>query len=107
MKRALPIMSWLLVILILVAASGCRSNPNIEGARLDLRNKNYQRALTNINRALENEPNNSEAFLLKGDILSEMLSEVSDGAERTGYVGELIGAYAQAVTLDPENNAHV
>lgn len=107
MKRTQPITSWLLVILILAAASGCRSNPNIEGARLDLRNKDYQRALTNINRALETEPNNSEAFLLKGDILSAMLLGVSDGAERTGYVGELIGAYTQAATLDPENNAHV
>ena len=107
MKRILPIVSWLLAVLILAAADGCGSNPHVEGARLDLRNKDYQRAIDNINKALENEPDNSEALVLKGDILFEMLSETSDDAERTGYVGELTGAYTQAVILDPENLSHV
>ncbi len=107
MKCTLPVVSWLLAVLILVVSSGCRSNPNIEGARLDLRNKDYQRALTNINRALENEPNNAEAFLLKGDILSEMLPQVLDEAERAEYFGELMGAYSEAVRLNPEHQLHV
>lgn len=98
-------MSWLLVIFI--AVSGCRSNPHLEGARLDLRNKDYQRALSNINKALESEPKNPEVLLLKGDILMSMLPQVSDGEERTGYVGELMGAYTQAQILNPEHHAHV
>jgi len=107
MKRDFPNLRWLLVILVFSAVVGCRSNPNVEGARLDLRNKNYQRALDNINKALETKPNNAEAQLLKGDILLEILSEVSDNTERTGYVGELTGAYAQAVMLDPQYLSHV
>lgn len=107
MKCALPILCWISAILVLVAADGCGSNPNVEGARLDLRAKNYQRALTNVNKAIENEPTNSEAHLLKGDILLEMLPDVIDSHDRTAHVGELAGAYAQAVMLDPEHRLYV
>lgn len=107
MKYVLPACSWLLVILILAAVNGCGSNPNVEGARFDLRNKDYQRALTNIHKALETEPNNSEALLLKGDILAEMLTETYQHEERTGYIGELAGAYAQALMLDPRYTDHI
>ena len=86
MKRLFPTLSWLFVVFVLVVAAGCASNPNIEGARLDLRNKNYQRALDNINEALEIEPGSAEALVLKGDIISEMLSRISDDDERAGYV---------------------
>ncbi len=107
MKRILPTINWFLVVLLLGAAGGCGSNPNVKGARFDLRNKDYQRALENINKALETEPDNAEAHVLKGDILAELLSETSYDEERTGYVGEMVGAYTQALMLDPENLSHV
>ncbi|MCY4159902.1 MAG: tetratricopeptide repeat protein [Bacteroidetes bacterium] len=107
MKRLFPTLSWLFVVFVLVVAAGCASNPNIEGARLDLRNKNYQRALDNINEALETEPGSAEALVLKGDIISEMLSQISDDDERAGYIGELASSYAQAVALDPQYLPHV
>ncbi|MCY4225635.1 MAG: tetratricopeptide repeat protein [Bacteroidetes bacterium] len=107
MKSIQPILILLMVVSIAIASGGCATNPNIAGARLDLRNKDYSRALTNINQALVGEPDNSEALLLKGDILSEMLSDVTDESDRTGFVGELTGAYALAVALDSENMTHV
>ena len=106
MKRIFLISSWLLLVLILAAADGCGSDPNVEGARLDLRNKDYDRALTNINKALENNPDNLDALVLKGDIIFEMLPDVYDQDERTAYIGELLGAYAQSVMLDSANAPH-
>jgi tetratricopeptide (TPR) repeat protein len=106
MKRIFPIVSWLLLVLILAAADGCGSDPYVEGARLDLRNKDYNRALSNINKALENNPNNLDALMLKGDIIFEMLPDVYDQDERTAYIGELLGAYAQSVMLDSANALH-
>ena len=107
MKYVQPTIILLIVVAVAAVSVGCATNPNIAGARLDLRNKDYSRALTNINEALGSKPNNSEALLLKGDILSEMLADVSDESDRTGFVGELTGAYAQAVALDPKNMTHV
>ncbi len=107
MKRNLGAIGCLSIVLILASVSGCASNPNLEGAQINLRNKDYQRALTNINLALEAEPHNSEALLLKGDILSEMLPDIYDSDERTEHIGKLTGVYAQAVRLDPENSSQV
>ena len=106
MKHIFPTVSWLLLVLIFAAADGCGSDPNVEGARLDLQNKDYGRALSNINKALENNPDNLDALLLKGDIIFEMLPDVYDQDERTAYIGELLGAYAQSVMLDSVNAPH-
>ena len=98
--------SWLylagpLLAIILLAADGCGSNPNVEGAKLDLRNKDYARALENVNKALESEPDNPEALFLKGDVLSEMLPDVLDKRERADYIYAMVGAYRRGLELDP------
>ena len=101
MKQWFPAVISVLAALFLVAADGCGSDPNVEGAKLDLRNKDYERALDNINQALQSTPDNTEALYLKGDILSEMLPMVSDPDERSVYVSEMVRAYRRGVDLDP------
>ncbi len=101
MRRWRPALVWALVALLLIAPDGCGSDPNIEGAKLDLRNKDYQRALDNVNKALQAEPDNPEALFLKGDILSEMMPSVSDKDEHAVYITELVRAYRHGVELDP------
>ncbi|MDE2731107.1 MAG: tetratricopeptide repeat protein [Bacteroidota bacterium] len=90
-----------LLAILLMAAGGCGSNPNVEGAKLDLRNKDYARALENVNKALESEPDNPEALFLKGDVLSEMLPDVLDKRERADYIYAMVGAYRRGLELDP------
>ena len=107
MKRWLSIMGWLSMIFVIAAANGCGKNPKVEGARLDLRNKDYQRALTNINEALLTDPDNAEAYSIKGDILFELLPSITNDEDRTEYVGELTGAYAQALLLEPSYHSHI
>ena len=75
MKRFPLLLVLLLGGFLIMGANGCSSDPNVEGAKLDLRNKDYDRALENIDKALQNDPQNAEAYYLKGQVLQEMLGE--------------------------------
>lgn len=100
MKR-LPIIALLFSFIFLVAADGCSSDPNVEGAKLNLRNKNYDRALENLGIALSNDPNNVEAYELKGRVLSEKALATPDVTEHTNLIMEMLDAYERTVELDP------
>lgn len=92
----------LLAGLFLMGASSCSSDPNVEGAKLDLRNQDYDRALENLNTALERNPDNAEALDLKGQVLQEQLATVQDVEEHTAMLEEMIASYRRAMELDPE-----
>ena len=95
--------SLLLVVCVFaLVAARCGSDPNLEGAKLDLDNKDYDRALENINKAIENDPVNAEAYALKGEILQEQLLDVSISPERTLLFEEMVDAYHNAVAIDAE-----
>ena len=82
-------------------APGCSSDPNVEGAKLDLRNQDYDRALENIAEALERDPANAEAHELKGQVLQAQSAEVSDPDQYVGMVHDMIMAYDAALAADP------
>ncbi len=82
-------------------APGCSSDPNVEGAKLDLRNQDYDRALENIAEALARDPANAEAHELKGQVLQAQSAEVTDPEAYVSMIHEMIEAYDQAVAADP------
>ncbi|GMQ80939.1 MAG: hypothetical protein BMS9Abin05_0368 [Rhodothermia bacterium] len=100
MKR-LPIIAVLVSFIFLVAADGCSSDPNVEGAKLNLRNKNYDRALENLDIALSNNPSNVEAYQLKGEVLSEKALATPDVTEHTNLIVEMLDVYERTLELDP------
>lgn len=101
MKRLSSNLALLLAGLVLVV-SGCASDPNVEGAKLDLRNEDYASALENVNTALERNPENAEAHLLKGQILGAMAGrEQTDLEEHNRLVGEMLQSFERAVEVDP------
>ena len=67
-SRSLTLFVSLLVAVLVGGADGCSSDPNVEGARLDLRNGEYDRALTNVDEALATNPDNVDALVLKNEI---------------------------------------
>ena len=83
-----------------MAPIGCGSNPNIEGAKLDLGNRDYDRALENIAIALSEEPGNAEALSVKGQILQSLASETEDPRERAVLFSEMAHAYVRGVEVD-------
>ena len=92
-----------LIGLVLMGANGCSSNPYVEGAKLDINNEDYDRALESLNKAIEQEPQNAEAYKLKGDVYATKAFEagVSIDSFRTFY-GNAMDAYDKALEYDPE-----
>lgn len=99
MKRMPFVLALIVGLVLLAGADGCSSDPHVEGAKLDLRNKDYDRALENLETALASNPENAEAHKLKGDVLQEKASTVTDPAEHSALVDEMIEAYGRATEL--------
>ena len=78
--------------LVLMGADGCSSDPNVEGAKLDLRNKDYDRALDNLETALAANPDNVAALELKGRVLGEMILGIRDVDEHTRLLIPMISS---------------
>ena len=107
MKRYRLFLVVLLGGFLLIGADGCSSDPNVEGAKLDLKNKDYDRALENIAKALETDPDNAEALELKGQILQEQAFTVSDAAQHGAMLEEMVFSYNRCVELDPTLSTNV
>lgn len=101
MKRISLYLCVLLTGVVLMGADGCSSDPNVEGAKLDLRNKDYDRALQNVETALRTNPANAEALELKGQILSEKAFATEDVAEHTALIAQMVEAFNAALAADP------
>lgn len=101
MKRFPALLCVLLTGLILMGADGCSSDPNVEGAKLDLRNKDYDRALSNLETALTSNPDNAEAWELKGRVLTEKAFETMDADEHIALIAEMVEAFERAQSIDP------
>ncbi len=101
MKRLCLYLVVLLGGFLLIGAPGCTSDPNVEGAKLDIKNKDYDRAYENITKALETDPDNAEAHDLKGQILQEQAFATSDAAQHGALIQEMVASYNRSVELDP------
>ena len=101
MKRFPILLSLLIGAFLFIGADGCSSDPNVEGAKLDLRNQNYNRALQNLETALEKDPANSEALELKGRVLSQKAFAIMDQAEHIDLIHQMVDAFTAAKNIDP------
>jgi tetratricopeptide (TPR) repeat protein len=101
MKRFATPVLMLLSGLLMVSMLGCTGDPNIEGARLDLRNRDYDRALQNVDQALERNPENAQAHLLKGQILQEMTAQRRPADEHFDLIQRMKQSYTRAAELEP------
>jgi len=100
MKRFPIILSILFGAFLLIGADGCSSDPNVEGAKLDLRNQDYDRALQNLETALEKDPQNAEAYELKGRVLAAQATATVDQAAHIAIVNDMIDAFTSARSID-------
>lgn len=101
MKRFASLFCFIVFSFALIGADGCSSDPNVEGAKLDLRNKDYDRALENLETALEKNPDNATALELKGQVLMEQAAEINDVDTHAAKVNEMVAAFNRAKELDP------
>ncbi|MFC2086007.1 hypothetical protein ACFLRO_02210, partial [Bacteroidota bacterium] len=90
---------------LLTIGAGCSSDPNVEGAKLDLRNKDYDRALVNLDKALETNPSNYEAFHMKGQVYQDMSNEEADPVKHTELVKMMDENFTMALNNAPAEGA--
>ncbi|GAB5521646.1 MAG: hypothetical protein RhofKO_38970 [Rhodothermales bacterium] len=101
MKRIASYLCVFALGLILMGADGCSSDPNVEGAKLDLRNNDYDRALENLNSALERDPANAEALELKGRVLMQQAEATNDPSVHQSLVPDIVDVFSRAKDADP------
>ena len=103
----LPTLSGTLLVLglLLGGADGCASDPNVEGAKLYINQQNYEQALTNLETALSENPDNAEALRLKGQVLRLQAADESDPMARRAMVQESAAALRRVQVIDPESAA--
>lgn len=102
MKRYSFLLTTLLAVVLLTGADGCSSDPNVEGAKLDLRNKDYTRALENLDTALQTNPANAEAHTLKARVFQEMTANPMDDLDaHVETIAKLAESAEAAMSNDP------
>jgi len=80
-------LSFVAVILIAFVFQACSGgDPNIESAKLNIRNKDYSAAIASADRAIANNPSNHEAYVWKARALSSRAAGNTDiDARRSDY----------------------
>lgn len=110
MRSRFLTLSISLVLAVLVGgADGCSSDPNVEGAKLDMNNGDYARALSNIDEALTTNPDNVDALVLKTEIYRRQY-EAAAGAQAkrdflTQNFDEMVSTARRARDLAPDDDA--
>jgi tetratricopeptide (TPR) repeat protein len=98
-----PLFALLMSGLLLLAATGCgSSNPNISSAQSALENENYEQALQSVNTEINTNPQNAQAYRLKGDILYQQADNVQAPERRVELLGDMMDAYDQATEINPD-----
>ncbi|MDX1438576.1 MAG: tetratricopeptide repeat protein [Rubricoccaceae bacterium] len=93
----------LFIAVLLGGADGCSSDPNVEGAKLYLRQGDYPAALEALETALTENPDNVEALVLKAEVLHNQSLAVQDATERRGLIEDIVSALNRADALEPGN----
>lgn len=102
--RRLSFFSVFLALAVLVGgANGCSSDPNVEGAKLYIQNEQYDQALENLNAALEENPDNVEALIYKGEVLRLQAEEANDPQRRLSLLQDMQSTLDRATQLAPED----
>jgi tetratricopeptide (TPR) repeat protein len=78
---------------------GCSNSNNFQVAKLNLNQANYSKALTSINKAIEKNPRNAEAYFYKGFILNKMALEKNDPTQSGHLFSEMRDALLQSRNL--------
>lgn len=87
----------LMVAVVIQACSG--GDPNIESAKLNIRNKDYTAAIASTDRAIEVNPNNHEAYIWKARALSSRAMDNSNIDARMADYQSMITALERANSI--------
>lgn len=95
----------LLCVALLAGAvlTGCSvGDPNINEAESALEDGNYEAALESVERALDEDPENAQAYLTRAQIFEQQATEVDDPEERVRLYEEVAEAREEALAINPD-----
>lgn len=96
----------LLLSALAIGLVGCAAgDPNVEGAKLDLRNSDYDAALANLETALETNPDNAEAYLLRVEVLRQQYEGTPGNEPKRAFLADnydlMVSSFERAEQLLP------
>lgn len=101
-SRLLSLSVALVVALLAGGADGCSSDPNVEGAKLDINNGDLDSALENLDEALATNPDNVQALTLRADVRGRQ-ADAARGAEKTEYLRLMVEDINRAQSVAPDD----
>lgn len=100
--RRLATLALTLALAVVVGgADGCSSDPNVEGARLYIRNGELTDAVASLDRALEANADNVQALALRAEVRRQQADAATDAAARQGFFDQMAADLARAHALAP------
>jgi tetratricopeptide (TPR) repeat protein len=98
----------LLLGAILIGAAACSTgDPNISTAEDALSAGNYAQAIASVDAAIQADPSNTDAYLLKGEILAQQAGAADNAQQRTALILDMVETYRQVVEIDPSLQGQV
>jgi len=95
-----PFLLGLLTLAFFIAgADSCGSDPNVTGARLEMQNEDYDRVLELTSAAIETNPENQEAYFLRGEAYRMKAENTESAEERADLLAEMTDAYERSLEL--------
>jgi len=94
MKKSFSVLS----AIILLAACAV-TDPNIETAKLNVKNGEFEKAIESVGKAIEMNPANGIAYEYRGDILGELAQKKSNPSDRSELYDRMLKDYAKANEL--------
>jgi tetratricopeptide (TPR) repeat protein len=86
---------------LMMGVAGCAGDPNVEGGKLNLQNKDYAKALENFEKAITTNPSNGEAWKFKAQALLEIAKAEKNPVLRAASYTKMAEAVGKVKTLLP------
>lgn len=96
--------SGILLAVVLFVTACVGSDPNVEQAKLELKNGEFDKAVASLDKAIETNNGNAQAHTLKGDVLMEQAQRKANPADRLSLYEGMVSSYKTAQTIYDTTN---
>lgn len=97
----LLVFAFLLSSYLFMGVAGCAGDPNVEGGKLNIANKDYAKALENFEKATTTNPANAEAWKFTAQALMEIAKAEKDPVKRAMNYAKMAAAIEKVKSLAP------
>ncbi|TNE71962.1 tetratricopeptide repeat protein [bacterium] len=96
--------SGILLAIVLFVSACVGSDPDVEQAKLELKNGEYAKAIESLDKAIETNKANVQAHSLKGNVLSEQAKSIANPEERMQIYEQMVASFETAKSIYDTTN---